>query len=81
MLQDLFEADVIVECLEWRTKLTCTEPGSAPGRSCAGPWAAGTGSGRDTVPRQLHRDPAAQGEVTVNTAACASPLKVLRRSS
>lgn len=39
-------------------KLTCTEPGNVPGQNCAGPWAAGTGSGQDAAPPQLHRDPA-----------------------
>lgn len=59
---------MIEECLQ--DELTCTEPGNAPGQSCAGSWAAGTGLGQ--APPQLHRDPAAKrgggGGVTVNTA-------------
>lgn len=50
------------------SKLTCTVPGSVPGQSCAGYWAAvGTGSGQETAPPQLHRGPAAQRRPSINT--------------
>ena len=46
--------------------LTCTVPGNVPGRSCAGLWADGTGTGQETAPRQLHRGPAAQRKPPIN---------------
>ncbi len=45
-------------------RLTCTVPGNVPGQSCAGLWAAGTGTGQETAPPRLHRGPAAQEEAT-----------------
>ena len=53
-------------CFE--TKLTCTVPGNVPARSCAGPWAAETGSDQDTGPPQFHQDPAAQRRWHTSTA-------------
>lgn len=42
-------------------------PGSVPGQSCAGLWAAGTGTAQETAPPQLHRGPAAQRRPPINT--------------
>lgn len=50
-------ADMIQLCLWY--ELTCTVPGNVPGQSCAGPWADGTGLGREAAHPQLHLDPAA----------------------
>lgn len=48
-------------------RLTCTAPGNAPGQSCAGLRAAGTGTGQETAPRQPPRGPAAQRRPPINT--------------
>lgn len=47
-------------------KLTYTAPGSAPGQSCAGLGAVGTGMGQVPEPPQLHWDSATQKKTLIN---------------